>query len=90
MERLGQLNFSSEGRLVSKMCDWCKKEEKAFLVFWKPRSWIKHKTPDGLDVPFCSLACFQKFTGAKLSPKPVKLKEHNEGLKEPLVAAPTQ
>jgi len=90
MERLGQLNFLSEGRLVSKMCDWCKKEEKVFLVFWKPRSWIKHKTSDGLEMLFCTLACFRKFTGAKLSRKSVKLKGHNEGLKESLVAAPMQ
>jgi len=72
------------------MCYWCKKEEKTFLIFWKPKGWIKHKTPDGLDMLFCSLACFRKFTGAKFSPKPVNLKKHHEAFKEPLVAAPTQ
>jgi len=56
--------------LVSHTCGSCKKEGKAYLHFFKPRGWIKHKTPDDMNMLFCSLACFQKFTGADLGPRP--------------------
>lgn len=80
----------SEGYLFSKTCHMCMKEEKAYLVFWIPKGWIKHKTPDGLDMLFCSLACFQEFTGAKLVPRPVEPKKHHEAVEEPLVAVPAK
>lgn len=52
--------------MVMKACDWCKKQSKAFLVFLKPRSWIRHRTRDKADMLFCSLACFKAFTGIQL------------------------
>jgi hypothetical protein len=53
--------------LVTKACDRCKKESSAFLVFFKPRGWIKHRTRDGIDMMFCSLACFKAFIGTDLA-----------------------
>jgi len=82
--------FAVEGLLMLKTCDWCKKEEKAFLLFWKPRGWIQHKTPDGIDMLFCSLACFRTFTSARLAPKPVELKKEYEVVEEPLAEVPAQ
>jgi hypothetical protein len=78
--------------LVPKTCDWCKKEEKAFLIFFKPKGWIKHKTPDKIDMLFCSLKCFKTFTGAKLMPAPAELKRQRPAqVKErPQIAVPAQ
>ncbi len=52
--------------MVMKACDWCKKQSEAFLVFLKPRGWIRHKTCDETDMLFCSLACFKAFTSIQL------------------------
>ena len=77
--------------MVTKTCDWCKKEEKTFLVFFKPRGWIKHKTPDEIHLLFCSLTCFKTFIGGvEAAPKSVKPRKRVEVDEEELVAAPAQ
>jgi len=77
--------------LVTKACDWCKKEGKAFLVFFKPRGWIRHKTPDEIHMLFCSLVCFKAFIGGvEAAPKSIKPQKPIEVDEEELVAAPTQ
>jgi hypothetical protein len=55
--------------LPTKACEWCRKEAKTFLVFLKPKGWIKHKTSNDTDMLFCSLACFKAFTGIRLTRK---------------------
>lgn len=77
--------------MVTKACSWCKKEGEAYLVFFKPKGWIKHKTLDKMDMLFCSLACFQAFMGTELSSRaraaerPMKVEEREE-----LAVAPAQ
>ncbi len=60
--------------LVTKACIWCNRESSAFLVFFKPKGWIKHTSRDGIDMLFCSLACFNAYIGAEPTDrsKPVK------------------
>ena len=72
--------------LVTKACDWCKKERRAFLIFFKPRSWIKHRTCDGIDMVFCSLACFKAFTGTASSKGSISSKKPIEKQEEQLLA----
>ncbi len=77
--------------MVTKACYWCKKEDNAFLIFFKPRGWIKHKTPDELNLLFCSLACFKAFSGAdEALPKSTKPKKPIEVKEEEWIAAPAQ
>jgi len=81
----------SEALLVTKSCSWCKKEDKAYLMFFKPRGWIKHRTRDKMDMLFCSLACFQEFMGVDLAPKRVEPRKPASVKKDKeLVAAPAQ
>jgi len=76
--------------MVTKTCDWCKKEDNTFLVFFKPRGWIKHKAPDELNLLFCSLACFNAFLGeVEASPKPIRPRKTIE-IKEEWITAPAQ
>jgi len=72
--------------LVTRACFWCKKESNAFLVFFKPRGWIKHRTPDRIDMLFCSLACFKAFTGVKLTYRSERVKKPIEPQEEQLLA----
>lgn len=81
----------SENLLVTKSCSWCKREDKAYLVFFKPRGWVKHRTRDKMDMLFCSLACFKEFMGVDLAAKrvePRKPPSFKEGKR--LVVAPAQ
>jgi hypothetical protein len=81
----------SEALLVTKSCSWCKREDKAYLMFFTPRGWIRHRTRDEMDMLFCSLACFQEFMGMDLAPKrvePRKPKSVKEG--KQLIAAPAR
>jgi hypothetical protein len=82
--------FFERVNLVSKTSDWCKKEGKNFLVVFKPKGWIKHRTPDKLELLFCSLVCFRAFTGAGLTPRPPKSKKKYDVEEEHLVAPPAQ
>jgi hypothetical protein len=82
--------FFERATLVSKTCDWCKKEGKNFLVVFKPKGWIEHKTSDKLELLFCSLVCFRAFTGADLAPKPPKPKKQFDVEEEHLIAPPAQ
>jgi len=71
----------------------CKKKKQAFLLFFKPRGWIRHKTPDGFIMFFCGLTCFRKFTGVKLARRPAPVEKRYEVVeeeKEQLVAVPAQ
>jgi len=72
--------------LVTKVCSWCKKESSAFLLFFKPKGWIKHKTRDGIDMMFCSLACFRAFTGTTPTDKSRHPKRPIEKQEEQLLA----
>jgi hypothetical protein len=72
--------------LVTKACDWCKKESSAFLIFFKPKGWIKHRTHDGIDMMFCSLACFKAFTGTGSVDRPRRPKKPIEKQEEQLLA----
>lgn len=72
--------------LVTKACIWCKKESSAFLVFFKPRGWIKHRTRDGIDMLFCSLACFKAYIGAEPVDRSRPIKKPIEEQEEQLLA----
>jgi hypothetical protein len=72
--------------LVTKVCNWCKIESNAFLVFFKPRGWIKHRTPDGIDMLFCSLACFNAFKGLEPTDRSRQAKKPIEVQEEQLLA----
>ncbi len=73
--------------LVTRTCYQCKKESNGFLVFFKPRGWIKHRTPDQIDMLFCSLACFKAFTHiTKLTGRPEQVKKPIEEQEEQLLA----
>jgi hypothetical protein len=74
--------------LITKACDWCKKEDKPFLIFFKPKGWIRHKTLDDIDMLFCSLACFRAFIGP--ATRPTQAKKPIEAQKERLLSAPAQ
>jgi len=77
--------------LVTKTCDWCKKEDKAFLVFFKPKGWIKHRTLDKMDMLFCSLACFRAFSGLEILPKTSETKKPFEIAREKqVIVSPAQ
>jgi len=79
--------------LVTTTCSWCNKEEKNFLVLFRPRGWIKHRTPDHIDMLFCSLLCFRAFSGgfaARKPVKPVKPVKPIEVEEEKVVVAPAQ
>jgi len=87
IKRFKQLTYEQVTcALVTKACDWCKKESNAFLVFLKPRGWIKHKTRDGIDMMFCSLACFKAFTGTDSADGPRHPKKSIERQEEQLLA----
>lgn len=77
----------SETLLVTKSCSWCKKEDEAYLMFFKPRGWIKHRTLDKMDLLFCSLACFREFIGADLTLKPVVRRKTSKAKEEKALVA---
>jgi hypothetical protein len=73
--------------LVTVVCYQCRKEGKTFLIFFKPRGWIKHTSLDGIHQVFCSLECLEAYMGVKQTPKPKQVKKPVEVEEEQLLEA---